>query len=115
MVGEAALDAVCRGSTASLTIQAAAVNFQQRADATSKSSPSSRTPQVYPPNPQRAHHSPGNSLHSIPVPPICPTQAALANNRIYIADRTDVVDPPVPPTDPGGGSVSDLYNPRPAI
>ncbi|KAI8465911.1 MAG: hypothetical protein J3K34DRAFT_524975 [Monoraphidium minutum] len=37
--------------------------------------------------------------------------AAYANGRIYIADRTDVEDPPNPPTDVD----TPTYNPRPAV
>ena len=42
-------------------------------------------------------------------------KAAYANGRIYIADRTDVLDPPVPPAAGSSTSTSDIYNPRPAI
>lgn len=62
-----------------------------------------------------ARHTPGHSPfhphylcspHSSPHP-----QAAFTNGRIYIADRTDIVDPPLPP---GSGNPY-VQNPRPGI
>jgi len=40
-------------------------------------------------------------------------KAAYANGRIYLADRIDVVDPPMPPS--SNGTVTEVYSPRPAI
>ena len=59
--------------------------------------PSPESPSGQPPAPPNSHH-----------------QAAYANGRIYIADRTDVVDPPYPPPQ-GGGPTTVPYSPRPAI
>jgi hypothetical protein len=48
------------------------------------------------------------------APTLQPLQAALSAGRIYLADRADVIDPPVPPPTPGSPT-SDVYNPRPAV
>jgi hypothetical protein len=41
-------------------------------------------------------------------------QAAYSKGRIYLADRTDVTDPPAPPA-PNSGPINAAYNPRPAV
>jgi hypothetical protein len=73
-------------------------------------------PPVLSPQTSRPHTPPHLPAH--PPPVFSPPQAAYSNGRIYVADRIDVVDPPLPPDPdyetPGDGA-PESYSPRPAV